>query len=82
MKNFCVKNLLISSHELDDDIIIRFMEAISSTNSRCLDLSDIQYLMKCFLSNDCKAENFIQWEIEKISKIATLDWNIDEINKS
>ena len=41
MKNFCIKNLFISSHELDDDIIIRFIEAVSLTRNRNMVLADI-----------------------------------------
>ena len=52
MKNFCIKNLFISSHELDDDIIVRFIEAVSLTNNRNFVLADIQNLMKYFDNDD------------------------------
>ena len=52
MNNFCIKNLFLSPNELSDDIIIRFIEAISLTRSRNLTLADIQNLMKCFKKND------------------------------
>ena len=52
MKNFSIKNLFISSHELDDDIIIRFIEAVSLTKSRNFVLADIQNLMKYFNNDD------------------------------
>ena len=46
MKNFCINNLFISSHELDDDIMIRFIEAVSLNRNRNMVLADIQNLMK------------------------------------
>ena len=52
MKNFCIKNLFISSHELDDNIIIRFIEAVSLTKSRNFALADVQNLMKYFNNDD------------------------------
>ena len=63
MKNFCINNLFISSHELDDDIIIRFIEAISLTKSRNFVLADIQNLMKYFKNDDLDIirNNIIQY---------------------
>ena len=52
MKNFCIKNLFLSPNELNDNIIIRFIEAISLNRKRNLTLIDLQNLMKCFKNND------------------------------
>ena len=52
MKNFCVKHLYLSPNELDDNIIIRFIEAVSLNRNRNLTLVDLQQLMKCFNNDD------------------------------
>ena len=85
LKNFCIKNLFISSHELDDDIIIRFIEAVSSTHSRCLDLSDVQYLMKCFNNDDLDLirNNIIHYcnECDNMNSEDNKDWIDNIMNK-
>ena len=55
MKIFSINTLNIPSNELDDNKILRFIEAISLTRSNNLVLADIQYLMQCFLSNNMQA---------------------------
>ena len=51
-KNFCIEKLYISKNELNDNIIIRFIEAVSLNRNRNLSLADLQHLMKCFKLND------------------------------
>ena len=55
MMNFCTKNLLISPHELDDNIIIRFIEAISLNRNRNLTLADLQNLLRAFTNNELES---------------------------
>ena len=85
MKNFCIKNLFISSHELDDNIIIRFIEAINFRKNRNCDLSDIQYLLKCFDNNELNTirNNIINYcnESENINSEENKDWIDNVINK-
>ena len=85
LKNFCIKNLFISSHELDDDIMIRFIEAVSLTRSRNLVLADIQNLMKYFKKDDLDIirNNIINYcnESENINKENDKDWIDNVINK-
>ena len=52
MKNFCIKKLFLSPNELDDNIIIRFIESVSLNRNRNLTLVDLQHLLKCFKNND------------------------------
>ena len=52
MKNFCIEKLYLSPNELNDNIIIRFIEAISLNRNRNLSLADLQHLMKCFKMDD------------------------------
>lgn len=52
LKNFCVKNLLIPSHELDDNVILRFIEAVSLNRNDNLVLADIQKLIKDIDNNN------------------------------
>ena len=52
MKNFCINNLYLSNNELNDNIIIRFIESISLNHNRNLTLIDLQNLMKCCKNND------------------------------
>ena len=87
MKNFCIKNLFISSHELDDDIIIRFMEAVSLNKNRNFVLADIQNLMKHFDNDDLDLirNNIINYcnesENINIKKEDNKEWIDDVINK-
>ena len=87
MKNFCIKNLFISSHELDDDIIIRFMEAVSLNKNRNFVLADIQNLMKHFDNDDLDLirNNIINYcnesENINIKKEYNKEWIDDVINK-
>ena len=85
LKNFCIKNLFISSHELDDDIMIRFIEAVSLTRSKNLVLPDIQNLMKYFKKDDLDIirNNIINYcnESENINKENDKDWIDNVINK-
>ena len=52
MKIFAINTLLIPSNELDDNKVLRFIEAVSLTKNNNLVLADIQYLMQCILANN------------------------------
>jgi hypothetical protein len=52
MKIFAINTLLISPNELDDNKILRFIEAISLTKANNLVLADVQNLMQCILTNN------------------------------
>ena len=52
MKLFAIRTLLMPSHELDDNKIMRFIESVSLTHNNNLVLADIQNLMQCMLSNN------------------------------
>ena len=87
MKNFCIKNLFISSHELDDDIIIRFIEAVSLTKNRNMVLADIQNLMKNFDNDnlDIIRNNIINYcnesENINVNNEENKDWINGVVNK-
>ena len=84
LKTFAIKTLLISPNELDDNKILRFIEAISLTKNNNLVLADIQYLMQCILSNNLKnfRTNIYHYCNEGINK-SNIDksWINDVINK-
>ena len=90
LKNFCIKNLFLSNNELSDDIIIRFIEAISLNRNRNLTLGDLQHLMKCFKLNDlekirfnihnyCNESDYIQLNKEREDNKEWLEHVVDKI---
>ena len=90
MKNFCIKNLYLSPNELGDDIIIRFIEAISLNRNRNLTLIDLQQLMKSFKNNDlekiknnihnyCNESEHIHLNLKREENKEWLDDIIDKI---
>ena len=84
MKRFAVNTLLISPSELDDNKILRFIEAISLTKTNNLVLADIQNLMQCIISNNLQMfrNNIIHFCNEGITKSnPDPDWINDVINK-
>jgi Ca2+-binding EF-hand superfamily protein len=84
LKKFAIKTLLISPNELDDNKILRFIEAISLTKNNNLVLADIQYLMQCIISNNLQnfRTNIYHYCNEGINK-SNIDksWINDVINK-
>ena len=84
IKLFAINTLLISPNELDDNKILRFIEAISLTNNNNLVLADIQNLMQCILSNNLQnfRTNIYHYCNEGINK-SNIDqnWIKDVINK-
>ena len=84
IKIFAVNTLLISPNELDDNKILRFIEAISLTKNNNLVLADIQNLMQCILSNNLQTfrRNIYHYCNEGINK-SNIDqnWINDIINK-
>ena len=84
MKIFAVNTLLISPNELDDNKILRFIEAISLTKTNNLVLADIQNLMQCILSNNLQTfrNNIYHFCNEGITKSnPDPEWINDVINK-
>ena len=84
MKIFAINTLLISPNELDDNKILRFIEAISLTKSNNLVLADIQNLMQCILSNNLQIfrNNIYHFCNEGITKSnPDPEWIQDVINK-
>jgi Ca2+-binding EF-hand superfamily protein len=84
LKFFAVNTLLISPNELDDNKILRFIEAISLTKDDNLVLADIQYLMQCILSNNLQKfrSNIYHYCNEGINKNnADKSWINDVVNK-
>ena len=84
MKKFCINTLLISPNELDDNKILRFIEAISLTKTNNLVLADIQNLMQCILSNNLQTfrNNIYHFCNEGITKSnPDPEWITDVINK-
>ena len=84
MKIFAINTLLISPNELDDNKILRFIEAISLTKTNNLVLADIQNLMQCILSNNLQMfrNNIYHFCNEGITKSnPDPDWINDVINK-
>ena len=84
MKIFAINTLLISPNELDDNKILRFIEAISLTKANNLVLADIQNLMQCILTNNIQIfrNNIYHFCNEGITKSnPDPDWINDVINK-
>ena len=84
MKIFAIKTLLISPNELDDNKVLRFIEAISLTKTNNLVLADIQNLMQCILSNNLQIfrNNIYHFCNEGITKSnPDPEWINDVINK-
>ena len=90
LKNFCIKNLFLSNNELSDDIIIRFIEAVSLNRNRNLTLADLQHLMKCFKLNDlekirfnihnyCNESDYIQLNKDREDNKEWLEHVVDKI---
>ena len=90
LKNFCIKNLFLSNDELSDDIIIRFIEAVSLNRNRNLTLADLQHLMKCFKLNDlekirfnihnyCNESDYIQLNKDREDNKEWLEHVVDKI---
>ena len=84
MKIFAINTLLISPNELDDNKILRFIEAISLTKANNLVLADVQNLMQCILTNNLEIfrKNIYHFCNEGITKSnPDPDWINDVINK-
>ena len=84
MKIFAINTLLISPNELDDNKILRFIEAISLTKANNLVLADTQNLMQCILTNNLQIfrNNIYHFCNEGITKSnPDPDWINDVINK-